>query len=114
VARLLGAGRLKLATKEAQGLDLPAEALASVAGLHYAVGVAPYLKLLPLITDRHVEAFTLSGTVEEVTEHVIALRKAGIDQFITMPFAAEGGTVEETIKRFGTEVWPAAQAALTA
>jgi 5,10-methylenetetrahydromethanopterin reductase len=106
VARLLGAGRLKLATAEAQGLTLPADAMALVAGAHYAEGVKPYLPLLPLITDRHVDAFMLAGTVDEVAEHVIALRRAGADSIITMPFAPEGGSIEETIVKFGTEVWP--------
>jgi 5,10-methylenetetrahydromethanopterin reductase len=37
---------------------LPAEALEAVAGVPYAAGVAPYLPLLPLITDRHIDALT--------------------------------------------------------
>ncbi len=106
VARLLGAARLKFATAEAQGLTLPAEAKASVAGAHYAEGIKPYLPLLPLISDRHVDAFMLAGTVDEVAEHVVALRRAGIDSIITMPFAPEGGTIEDTIVKFGSEVWP--------
>ncbi len=114
VARYLGAGRLKMATLKEQGLALPEEALQSVAGAHYASGFTPYLPLLPLITDRHVDACTLAGSVEEVTEHVVALRRAGVDSFIIMPFAAEGGSIEQTIRRFGTEVWPAAQKALGA
>jgi hypothetical protein len=31
--------------------------------------VTPYLRLLPLITDRHIDAFALAGTVEEVAGH---------------------------------------------
>ncbi|MGO8916560.1 MAG: LLM class flavin-dependent oxidoreductase [Stellaceae bacterium] len=106
VARLLGAGRLKFATAAAQGLTLPAEAMASVAGAAYAEGVKPYLPLLPLVTDRHVDAFMLAGTVDEVAEHVVALRRAGIDSIITMPFAPEGGSIEETFVKFASEVWP--------
>jgi 5,10-methylenetetrahydromethanopterin reductase len=106
VARYLGAGRLRSRTAAVQGLALPPEALASVAGAAYAAGVTPYLPLLPLITDRHIDAFTLAGTVDEVTEHAIALREAGADGVIARPFAPEGGTIEETIVMLGSEVWP--------
>ena len=95
----------------AQGLTLPPEAVARVAGAAYAAGVAPYMPLVPLVTDRHVDAFTLAGTVEEVTEHAIALRQAGADAIIARPFATDGGTIEETIVELGAEVWPRVQAA---
>jgi len=106
VARYLGAGRLRSRTAAAQGLTLPAAAVAGVAGAAYAAGVTPYLPLLPLITDRHVDAFTLAGTIDEVTEHAIALREAGAHSIIARPLAAEGGTIEETIVTLGSEVWP--------
>ena len=105
VARYLGAGRLRSRTTAVQGLALPAEAVAGVAGAAYAVGVTPYLPLLPLITDRHVYAFALAGTIEEVAEHAIALYRAGADAIIARPFAPEGGTIEETIVKLGSEVW---------
>jgi 5,10-methylenetetrahydromethanopterin reductase len=111
VARLLGASRLKFLTAEAQGLVLPPELVASVAGAAYASGFTPYLPLLPHVTDRHVTSFTLAGDVAEVTAQVIELRRAGVDSVIVMPFAAEGGTIEDTISKFGSEVWPAVQAA---
>jgi 5,10-methylenetetrahydromethanopterin reductase len=103
VARLLGAARLKFLTADAQGLALPPEAVASVAGAAYASGFTPYLPLLPHVSDRHVNAFTLAGVVE--------LRAAGVDQVIVMPFASPGGSVEETIVKFGAEVWPLVQEA---
>jgi 5,10-methylenetetrahydromethanopterin reductase len=106
VARYLGAGRLRSRTAGAQGLTLPAQVLAAVAGAPYAAGMAPYLPLLPLVTDRHVDAFTLAGTVEEVAERAIALRRAGADGIIARPVAPEGGTIEETIVKLGAEVWP--------
>ena len=106
VARYLGAGRLRSRTAAVQGLALPAGALATVAGAAYAAGVTPYLPLLPLITDRHVDAFTLAGTVDEVTEHAISLREAGAQGIIARPIAAEDGTIEETIVKLGSEVWP--------
>jgi alkanesulfonate monooxygenase SsuD/methylene tetrahydromethanopterin reductase-like flavin-dependent oxidoreductase (luciferase family) len=102
----IGAGRLRSRTATAQGLSLPPEALAAVAGAAYAAGATPYLRLLPLITDRHVDAFTLAGTVDEVVEHAIALHEAGVDGVIARPFAAEGGTIEQTIATLGSEVWP--------
>src|SRR5262249_26966226 len=76
VARYMGAERLRSKTLKAQGLELPTEALQAVAGIPYSAGVTPYL--LPLITDRHVNALTLAGTVKEVTDQVVALFRAGI------------------------------------
>ncbi|MBX3453638.1 LLM class flavin-dependent oxidoreductase [Ferrovibrio sp.] len=110
-ARLLGAARLKFRTAEQQGLTLPADLVASVAGAHYADGFAPYLPLMQHVTDRHINSFMLAGTVDEVAARVLELRKAGVDQVIVMPFAAEGTTIEDTIVRFGSEVWPAVQKA---
>lgn len=112
VARYLGAGRLRSRTLKERGLELPAEALETVAGTPYAAGIAPYLPLLPLITDRHVDALTLAGTVREVTDHAVALSRAGIDGIVIRPFAPEGGTVEETIVTFASEVWPRVVAAV--
>ena len=112
VARTLGAGRLTFATIESQGLALPAEARARVAGVPYSAGVEPYRPIVPLITDRHVDALALAGTVEEVTEHVVALGRAGIGQVAIHPLAPPGGTVDDTIRRFGEEVLPPAQKAL--
>jgi len=106
VARYLGAGRLRSKTLKEQGLELPAEALKTVAGAPYAAGVTPYQSLLPLITDHHVNALTLAGTIEEVIEHVVVLARAGIDEIIIRPFAPEGGTIEETIANFASKVWP--------
>jgi 5,10-methylenetetrahydromethanopterin reductase len=111
VARLLGAARLKFLTAEEQGLTLPSDLVASVAGAAYASGFAPYLPLLPHVTDRHVTSFTLAGDVAEVTAQVLELRRAGVDDFTVMPFAAEGTTIEDTITKFGLEVWPAVEAA---
>jgi 5,10-methylenetetrahydromethanopterin reductase len=112
VARTLGAGRLKFATLQEQGLALPEAAKAKVAGVPYTAGFTPYLPLLPLITDRVVDALTLAGTVDEVTEHVVALGRAGIGQVMIHPFAPPDGSVDDTVRRFGREVLPAARRAL--
>ena len=87
-------------------LTLPPDATAPMAGAPYADGVKPYLPLLPLVTDRHVDAFALAGTKAEVTARIIALRRAGIDAIIVRPSAADGVTAEETIAALG-EIWPA-------
>jgi 5,10-methylenetetrahydromethanopterin reductase len=105
VARYLGRGALRLAGAAAQGLTLPAEVTAPLANAPYADGVTPFLPLLPLIGDRHVDALTLAGTKEEVAAHMIALRRAGIDSFIIRPLAADDVPVEATIAAFG-EIWP--------
>jgi 5,10-methylenetetrahydromethanopterin reductase len=112
VARTLGAGRLKFATLEAQGLALPEAAKTSVADVPYAAGFAPYLPLLPLITDTVVDALTLAGTVDEVTERVVALGRAGVGQIMIYPFAPPDGSVDDTVRRFGQDVLPAARRAL--
>lgn len=109
VARTLSAGLLRYSTLEAQGITLPAEAQASVAGVGYAPGVTPYLHLLPLVPDRFVDALALGGTVEEVTDRVIALGRAGIGQIMVHPMAPAGGAVEDTIRSFGAEVVPRAR-----
>jgi 5,10-methylenetetrahydromethanopterin reductase len=105
VARYLGRGSLRLATAAAQGLTLPPEATAPMANAPYADGVKPYLPLLPLVTDRHVDALTLAGTRDEVTAHLIELRRAGIDSIIIRPLAGEGVSVEDAIAAF-SEIWP--------
>ena len=46
-----------------------------------------------------------------MTARVLELRAAGVDRVIVMPFAAEGSSIEDTIVKFGAEVWPAVVAA---
>jgi 5,10-methylenetetrahydromethanopterin reductase len=106
VARMLAAGRLKFMTAEAQGLTLMPEQIAPFANVRYADGAAPYAPLLPLVTDRHVDAFTLAGTPDEVANHMGELRRAGVDSFLVMPFACEGSTAEQTLVALGKDVWP--------
>jgi 5,10-methylenetetrahydromethanopterin reductase len=109
VARYLGSGLLHLRTLESEGLALPAEALAQFAGTPYSAGTKPYLPLLPLVTDRHVDALTLTGTVDDVAAHAIALRDAGIDAIIARPTAPNADMNDETIRTLGAEVWPRVQ-----
>lgn len=111
VARYLSAGTLSLRTALSQGLALPPEKISQVAGSPYGAGMAPYLPLLPLITDRHVDALTLAGTVEEVAEHAVALCNAGVDSIIARPVASDADANDKTILKLGTEVWPRVKAA---
>jgi 5,10-methylenetetrahydromethanopterin reductase len=104
VARYLGRGSLRLATAAMQGLILPPEVTAPMANAPYAEGVKPYLPLLPLISDRHVDALTLVGTSQEVAAHVARLFEAGIDAIIVRPIAGNGVSAEDTIAAFGT-IW---------
>jgi 5,10-methylenetetrahydromethanopterin reductase len=106
VARMLAAGRLKFVTSEKQGLTLTPEQIAPFANVRYADGAAPYAPLLPLITDRHVDAFTLAGSPDEVVQHMKELKAAGADGFIVMPLPCEGTTAEETLVALGKKVWP--------
>jgi 5,10-methylenetetrahydromethanopterin reductase len=106
VARMLAAGRLKFRTAEQQGLTLSPEQVAPFAQVRYADGAAPYAPLLPSITDRHVDAFTLAGSPDEVVQHMKDLKAAGADGFIVMPFSCEGTTAEQTLVALGRDVWP--------
>jgi 5,10-methylenetetrahydromethanopterin reductase len=106
VARMLAAGRLKFRTAEKQGLTLTPEQIAPFAGVRYAEGAAPYTPLLPAITDRHVDAFTLAGSPDEVAQHMADLKAAGADGFIVMPLPCEGTTAEQTLAALGRDVWP--------
>ncbi|HSH99240.1 MAG TPA: LLM class flavin-dependent oxidoreductase [Reyranella sp.] len=106
VARMLAAGRLKFMTAEKQGLTLTPGQIAPFANVRYAEGAAPYTPLLPAITDRHVDAFTLAGSPDEVAQHMMDLRAAGADGFIVMPLPCEGTTAEQALVALGKDVWP--------
>ena len=106
IARMLAAGRLKFVTAEKQGLTLSSEQIAPFAQVRYADGAAPYTPLLPAITDRHVDAFTLAGSPDEVVQHMRDLKAAGADGFIVFPLPCEGTTAEQTLIALGKDVWP--------
>ena len=69
------------------------------------------MPLLPLITDRHVDALTLAGTVDEVARHAVQLRDAGVDAIIARPTAPNADMIDETTLKLGAEVWPRVEAA---
>jgi hypothetical protein len=73
-----------------------------------AEGVKPYLPLLALVTDRHVDAFALAGTRQQVTAHIIELRQAGIDSIIVRPLAGAAfgwKTPSPRLERSGQPSW---------
>ena len=96
VARMLAAGRLKSGQPNT-GAHLVARSDRAVRQCPLCCRRRALFGLLPLVTDRHVDAFTLAGTVEEVGAHMSALSQAGVDSFIVMPLACEGSTAEETL-----------------
>ncbi|WP_407121036.1 LLM class flavin-dependent oxidoreductase [Bradyrhizobium sp. STM 3561] len=111
VTRIIAQATSRFYTLQTQGLTLPKEVVEAIGPVPYAAGVAPFAALFPLVTDRHVDALTLCGTVEEVTQHVIDLRRAGVTGFNIFPVPAPGVSYEDVIMRFGTQVWPAVEAA---
>ena len=63
--------------------------------------------------QRTAQAFgQRAARVDEVAEHAMELRRAGADAIIARPFAAEGGSIEETIVAMGAKVWPRVTALL--
>jgi len=112
VARTLAAGRLRYATVEAQGIMLPPEARASVAHIGYEPGVAAYRHLVKFVPDRFVDALTLAGTPDEITERLMALARAGISEIIVHPVGPTDRDLHETIRLFAEIVAPATRRAL--
>ncbi|WP_082637679.1 LLM class flavin-dependent oxidoreductase [Bradyrhizobium retamae] len=111
VTRIIAQANSRFYTLEAQGLTLPKNVVETIGPVAYAAGVAPFAPLFPLVTDMHVDALTLCGTVQEITQHMVDLRRAGITGFNIFPVPAPGTTYEDVIVRFGTQVWPAVETA---
>jgi 5,10-methylenetetrahydromethanopterin reductase len=64
------------------------------------------LSLLPLITDRHVDALTLAGTVDEVAVHAAALFDAGIDAILARPVAPAQEMIDQTSLSWAPRSYP--------
>ena len=111
VGRNLAGGYMGFSTAVEQGLALPPEVLAQVADVPYRAGIAPYEALVPHVTDQMVDAIALGGTVEEIVQHAVALRRCGIDGLIVSPNPAPGDTIEDNIRIFGQTIWPAVERA---
>ena len=100
-ARIMAAGRTVFATHDKLGLRLPPAVLAEVADVPYAAGGAPYERILPHVTDKHVDAVALAGTIEEVADRIVALKAAGIDGITISPYAPPGEPTAHTIRALG-------------
>jgi 5,10-methylenetetrahydromethanopterin reductase len=105
-AKTLAGGFMAFHTHADDGLALPPDALAKVAGLPYSGATAPYEALLPWVEERHVDAVTLAGTPDEVAARAAALMAAGIDNFVISPVPVDGEPVEDVIRTFGERIWP--------
>lgn len=104
-AKTIAGGHMPFAALSELGLTLPPEALEKVAGLPYNVSFTPYEKILPWVSDRHVDAVTLAGTADEIARRVTALRENEIDNVIISPAPPPGGSAEAVIKSFVKDVW---------
>lgn len=108
VGRNIAGGYMTFATEDPD-LVLPPEALAKVADVPYRAGLQPYEALAPYVTDKMVDAVALGGTPGEIVDHVVALRKCGIDNVIISPNPVPGDTNERVVEMFAREIWPAAE-----
>ncbi|MGE3145990.1 MAG: LLM class flavin-dependent oxidoreductase [Pseudorhodoplanes sp.] len=111
VARNLVGGYMSFATENPE-LALPPEAVEKVAGIPYSAGIGPYEALASFVTDKMVDAVALGGTAAEIVDHIVALRRCGIDNIIISPNPAEGETIESNIQVFARDIWPAVGAQL--
>lgn len=111
VARNLVGGYMSFATEDPD-LVLSPEAVAKVADVPYSAGVGPYEALTPYVTDKMVDAVALGGNVAEIVDHVAALRRCGIDNFIISPSPAPGETIEGNLEVFAKDIWPGVEARL--
>lgn len=108
VGRNIAGGYMSFADKDPK-LRMPEEALALVAGVSYSAGLTPYEALVPYVTDEMVDAIALGGTEQEIIDHVISLRRSGIDNIIISPNPLPGDSIENSIRIFGERIWPAVE-----
>ena len=66
-----------------------------------------------LAPDEYVRHLAVAGALEDVTEQMVEIAGAGVDQITIKPVAAPGGSVEETIRAFADQVMPAVRRALS-
>jgi 5,10-methylenetetrahydromethanopterin reductase len=112
VGRNLVGGYMSFATAEEQGLTLPPEVVAKVAGVPYSAGLEPYESVVPYVTDAMVDAITLAGTPHEIVAHMVQLRRCGIDDFIISVNPAAGETIEDNLRTFGEQIVPRVETAM--
>jgi 5,10-methylenetetrahydromethanopterin reductase len=68
-------------------------------------------RLAALVPDEIVDAFTLAGTLDEVTKRLTRIVERGVTHVMVYPVAVDGD-IETTITRFATEVLPTVRAAV--
>lgn len=71
--------------------------------------IAPNAHLAP---DEYVRHMAVAGTLEQVTEQMIEIAGAGVDQITIKPVPAPGGTVDDIVRDFAREVMPAVRRSL--
>jgi len=109
VARLLAASYPDRSFVHAAGVEVPAE-LESIAARRDREAASAAAHLVP---DSLLDAFTWTGTAEEVAKKVAAVADLGINRVTFMPHPPPGDAVEKGIRAFATEVLPRVAAAGT-
>ncbi len=105
VVRSLAAQYPHYRTYKIAGLEVPtrlAEMIASMGYTHDPGLLAPAAEWVP---DAFVDATTLAGTVEAVTDRVVRLAQRGINHIMVSPIAPDGD-VEHMLTRFARDVMP--------
>ena len=88
------------------GLGIPDTLITEIKSTGYTHSVETLMRLAAKIPDSVIDASTLAGTVEGVADKLVGLIKAGMDELIIRPSPVEGTGIEETLRRFATEVMP--------
>jgi 5,10-methylenetetrahydromethanopterin reductase len=105
IVRTLAAQYPHYRTFATAGLDVPTrlhELLGSLGYTHDPAMLAPAAALVP---DTFVDAITLAGTVDDVSERVVRMVQHGIRHLMIYPIAPDGN-VERVITDFAQEVMP--------
>jgi 5,10-methylenetetrahydromethanopterin reductase len=105
IVRTLAAQYPHYRTFATAGLDVPTrlhELLGSLGYTHDPAMLAPAAALVP---DTFVDAITLAGTVDDVSERVVRMVQHGIRHLMIYPIAPDGN-VERLITDFAQEVMP--------
>ena len=107
--RVLAASYPDRSFVHAAGVEVPAE-LESIAARRDREAASAAAHLVP---DSLLDAFTWTGTAEEVAKKVAAVADLGINRVTFMPHPPPGDAVEKGIRAFATEVLPRVAAAGT-
>ena len=89
---------------------VPDPLLEVLARRDYAL-IRPNAHLAP---DEYVRHLAVAGTLEEVTDQMVEIAGAGVDQITIKPVASPDNSVDDVIRLFAGEVMPAVRQALSA